>query len=396
MSFSLSGPSPVAPQMSANGRPRSPCHVHIARTTSTFTSVDLEHPDWTFGHVSRYRPSGRHGKQSTEVQMSHKPRWSKPGFQRDGGSNKKTKPQEIAVDNHHLPVPQELPLAHAEPPAAWLDRWTLRPDHSLIIRTSVREPTGRVVSSYDRSFTWPTLPGSVVDEPKYVASPRCGNGLHGLEWGRGARSYLSRDDNAVYQVLDVAHTDMIRIMTDQISSNEPHKVKFRKGTLIYSGVYEAAVKLIADNTPADPAVEAEIASLSAYRHRLFAFGHHTDLSYENENDDRVETTNPSGADLISSEIKRPVDASPWSDLPAALMGDHTVMLDIDWPCKVIPSATEGHFHLYIDKPMDWDTYTKLIQAFMDAGIVEAGYGAASFKRKASYLRVPSRPKLVGE
>lgn len=45
-------------------------------------------------------------------------------------------------------------------------------------------------------------------------------------------------------------------------------------------------------------------------------------------------------------------------------------LDIDMPCELVPSSTEGHFHLYIDKPMTLMAYKKLVQAFIDAGIVE--------------------------
>lgn len=51
-------------------------------------------------------------------------------------------------------------------------------------------------------------------------------------------------------------------------------------------------------------------------------------------------------------------------------GSHMPALDIDLPCELIPSTTKGHFHLYIDKPMSFMVYKKLVQAFIDAGIVE--------------------------
>lgn len=51
-------------------------------------------------------------------------------------------------------------------------------------------------------------------------------------------------------------------------------------------------------------------------------------------------------------------------------GYHMPALDIDMPCELVPSSTEGHFHLYIDKPMTLMAYKKLVQAFIDAGIVE--------------------------
>lgn len=51
-------------------------------------------------------------------------------------------------------------------------------------------------------------------------------------------------------------------------------------------------------------------------------------------------------------------------------GSHMPALDIDLPCELVPSTTKGHFHLYIDKPMSFMAYKKLVQAFIDAGIVE--------------------------
>lgn len=69
-------------------------------------------------------------------------------------------------------------------------------------------------------------------------------------------------------------------------------------------------------------------------------------------------------------------------------GKHSVMLDIDIPAKLIPSSTEGHSHLYIDKEMSWREYRKLLRALMKAGIIEKGYYEVSVKRKATHLRLP--------
>lgn len=83
------------------------------------------------------------------------------------------------------------------------------------------------------------------------------------------------------------------------------------------------------------------------------------------------------ADLVSSQT---VD------------GMHAPAIDIDMPCRLVPSGTEGHFHLYIDKVMDFKTYDKLLKALVEAGIVEKGFYDMARKNKASHLRVPGKPK----
>ena len=58
---------------------------------------------------------------------------------------------------------------------------------------------------------------------------------------------------------------------------------------------------------------------------------------------------------------------------------HAPCLDIDFPCKLYESKTPGHFHLYIDRPVYWDDYKKILKAFADAGIIEEGWYEAAMK-----------------
>lgn len=73
---------------------------------------------------------------------------------------------------------------------------------------------------------------------------------------------------------------------------------------------------------------------------------------------------------------------------------HRPVLDIDMNAALIPSATPGHFHLYIDKLVPWDAYEKLLQAMADCGIIEQGYADASIERGYSSARLPTKPKAV--
>ena len=69
-------------------------------------------------------------------------------------------------------------------------------------------------------------------------------------------------------------------------------------------------------------------------------------------------------------------------------GMHRPILDIDLPAALIPSSTPGHYHLYIDKPMEWDRYEDLLYALSAAGIIEGGYAGASCEREYTSVRLP--------
>lgn len=71
---------------------------------------------------------------------------------------------------------------------------------------------------------------------------------------------------------------------------------------------------------------------------------------------------------------------------------HAVTLDIDLPCHLVESSTPGHWHLYIDHAMTWDTYSHLLKALAAAGVINEGYCELSLKRGATHLRKPDVQK----
>lgn len=83
------------------------------------------------------------------------------------------------------------------------------------------------------------------------------------------------------------------------------------------------------------------------------------------------------ANLITSESGR----IEWT-------GKHRPVLDIDFPAALIPSTTEGHFHLFLDKELEWETYRKLLKALAEAGIIEQGYADAAIANKKTAVRLP--------
>lgn len=68
-------------------------------------------------------------------------------------------------------------------------------------------------------------------------------------------------------------------------------------------------------------------------------------------------------------------------------GMHRPALDIDVPCRVVPSSTEGHCHIYFDTlALSWPQYLGLLGALTAAGIIDVAYLAASIKREQTLLR----------
>lgn len=83
--------------------------------------------------------------------------------------------------------------------------------------------------------------------------------------------------------------------------------------------------------------------------------------------------------LVSSETEE------WEPGDMPLDHLHLPALDIDHAVRVVPSETPGHHHLFIDVPMTWTQYEKLLRVLGDVGILEEGYVSASIVRRATYL-----------
>ena len=67
---------------------------------------------------------------------------------------------------------------------------------------------------------------------------------------------------------------------------------------------------------------------------------------------------------------------------------HAPVLDLDFPCELLPSSTPGHFHLVMDINIPWDKYVKVLTAMADAGMLEGGYVDASIQRGYTSIRLP--------
>ncbi len=119
---------------------------------------------------------------------------------------------------------------------------------------------------------------------------------------------------------------------------------------------------------------AKLRELSNFTHRLL----HAKLS-EKSTDELKDAgrvvADIDDANLFSSELETP-------------SGRHTIALDIDIPCRLEPSSTPGHHHLYIDTFITWEQYERLLDALVECKVIEPGFAAAAIRRKATHLRLP--------
>lgn len=106
----------------------------------------------------------------------------------------------------------------------------------------------------------------------------------------------------------------------------------------------------------------------------------SDTSADGQFSTRHEVADESSANLVSSLLDD---------------GRHAPALDIDLPCELRPSSTQGHYHLLIERPMSWRSYRRLLRALKRAGIIEPGYYRASLERRQTFLRLPHVKKTEG-
>lgn len=92
---------------------------------------------------------------------------------------------------------------------------------------------------------------------------------------------------------------------------------------------------------------------------------------------------PEDANLISSEM-------------IGTNSLHYPVLDIDMPCRLVPSSQPGHYHLYIEAPIMWSEYVKLMKVMRDVGILQVGFVESAIARGFSSVRPPWVKKTAEE
>ena len=74
---------------------------------------------------------------------------------------------------------------------------------------------------------------------------------------------------------------------------------------------------------------------------------------------------------------------------------HRPVLDIDFPARLLPSTTPGHFHLYLDGIELTDLqYGKLLNVLAEVGIIQQGVKNQFDRLRATFVRPPWVKKIV--
>ena len=101
-----------------------------------------------------------------------------------------------------------------------------------------------------------------------------------------------------------------------------------------------------------------------------------------------------------TEIGRPVADIETANVVSSIMrghtptpggggtGHHLPVLDLDVPAVLIPSSTDGHWHLYLDVQVPDAAYWPMLEALATAGVLEGGYVRASKARGYTSVRLP--------
>jgi hypothetical protein len=273
--------------------------------------------------------------------------------------------------------------------------WTPSEGKALVLRTCRIDDDNRLLAHGD--FEWPTEIGATVVPITWDPAPRCGYGLHGLLWGQGSPTYLGlgpSEEGNVFMVVEVIAADCVWIDRD--------KVKFPSCTIVHIGTFAECAGLVNEHAPMREQFRQELREATdlIYQHKTFAIDlgaagtQHgppgPDTYGEDDTRERIEMPVGPLANGVSSEVVpwRPKfswpDMIPESEVPP----QHTLMLDIDMPVRVLDSSTTGHHHLVIDRLMPWADVEKVLDVLVQVGIVEPGYAAASKARKATFLRTP--------
>lgn len=68
---------------------------------------------------------------------------------------------------------------------------------------------------------------------------------------------------------------------------------------------------------------------------------------------------------------------------------HMPVIDMDYSIEAVKTPTDDHHHLYINKPITWRMYKRLLRALLKANLIEKGWFDNAMKEKKSLVFHPS-------
>ncbi len=125
-------------------------------------------------------------------------------------------------------------------------------------------------------------------------------------------------------------------------------------------------------------------------------------------DGSVNTVNYSGLELGAIACDEPTvptdyspnvikEESPDGTLVGSRIRDsnyHVPIFDLDFDCRLIPSRTPGHFHLYFGRIITRSAYRNLLEAFREAGLIQEAWKLNLDGNGQTFLRLPVDPSSL--
>lgn len=75
-------------------------------------------------------------------------------------------------------------------------------------------------------------------------------------------------------------------------------------------------------------------------------------------------------------------------------GNHLPVIDLDFPARLVPSRTPGHYHLYLDMPLSWAKYQRLLRALLAADLIGNDFYDLAMKHKQTFARIGEKDPVV--
>lgn len=110
-------------------------------------------------------------------------------------------------------------------------------------------------------------------------------------------------------------------------------------------------------------------------------------------DDLEMTTGYGNRHTAKEQVRIPAEPEEANLVGSLINQDiHLPVFDIDYGARLIPSSTEGHYHLYLDRPCKWRDYRRVLKAMAKAGLIQKGFADHSIRRKEAFVRKPGVKK----
>lgn len=102
--------------------------------------------------------------------------------------------------------------------------------------------------------------------------------------------------------------------------------------------------------------------------------------YGAKNKGMERTLDEDEAVLISSEV-RTVDGE---EVDEELFAP---VIDLDFPCKLVPSSTKNHYHLFINKALTKKQFIDLLSGLHSAGLIDTGFVNQYDDSETTFVRI---------